>query len=104
MKECFTLGGGGSRRAGPTGTTTLEVEWNRRRFSFCGAGPLAGEGRCSTLAGGSLALVGHVQLLEREEGGRGGRRRHREACMSKVIGCERACEREREGGGEKGGQ
>ena len=35
----------------------------------------------------------------REKGGRGGRRRCREACMRKVSGCgERAREREREGG------
>ena len=104
--EHFTLGGGGgSRRAGPTGTTTLEVEW--KRFSFCGAGPLAGEGRGSTLAGGSLALVSFWQERREGEGERGGRRRYREACMRKVSGCEQACkrdrererEREREGGG-----
>ena len=31
---------------------------------------MAGGGHGSTLAGGSLALVGHVQFLAREEGGR----------------------------------
>ena len=51
--------------------TTLEVESNWRRFLAASLEEgVAGGGHGSTLAGRSLALVGQVQFLAREEGGR----------------------------------
>ena len=101
---CHAGGGGGSRRARPTGTTTLEVEWNQRPFSFLRPAPSLEEGMTPLWMEVLLCWLDTSSFWqERREGGRGGRRRYREACIRTVSGCDRACKREREGG-EGGGE